>query len=162
MGKWNGIANRAHPDYKIYKCWNSMKQRCYNENNKAYKNYGARGITMYDEWKNNFLSFYEWAKDNGWKEGLELDRIDNNGNYEPSNCQFITQGENLSVGKLRKRTDNISGYVGVCWMNNNKWRSYIQINKKLIYLGCYLIIEEALQARIDAEIKYFGKQLTNL
>lgn len=76
-----------HP---IYKAWWGMKDRCYAKNNHHYKNWGARGIVMCDEWLNNFQAFYDWAIANNWNKGLELDRIDNDGNYEPSNCRWVT------------------------------------------------------------------------
>jgi len=86
----NGLSN--HP---IYRSWFSMKNRCYKEKADNYKWYGGRGIKICDEWKENFLIFFEWSIKNNWKEGLEIDRINNNGNYEPSNCQWITHKENV-------------------------------------------------------------------
>lgn len=80
-------------DTPIYIVWQCMKSRCYNKEADNYKFYGARGITVCDEWKNDFIKFHEWAKDK-WRKKLELDRIDSNGNYCPENCQFITHKEN--------------------------------------------------------------------
>lgn len=75
---------------KLYKVWNSMKGRCFNTNHRAYKNYGGRGITVCDEWKDDFLCFYNWSMANGYQEGLSIDRENNDGNYEPSNCRWTT------------------------------------------------------------------------
>lgn len=75
---------------KLYKVWHNIKNRCYNKNNKRYKDYGGRGITICDEWLNDFMSFYNWAMNNGYKEGLSIDRINNDGNYEPNNCRWVT------------------------------------------------------------------------
>lgn len=72
----------------------NIKNRCYNPNNKSYKRYGGRGIKVCDEWVNNTNSFIRWAKENGYKPGLEIDRENNNGNYEPNNCRWTTKAEN--------------------------------------------------------------------
>lgn len=78
---------------RIYQCWSDMKQRCLNINNKSYKNYGERGISICSEWTNKecgFINFYNWAINNGYQETLTLDRKDVNGNYEPFNCRWVT------------------------------------------------------------------------
>lgn len=79
--------------------WVGMRQRCNNPNNKSYKNYGARGIRVCAEWdtKKSFRTFEAWALKNGYRRGLSLDRIDNDGNYEPANCRWadaVTQANN--------------------------------------------------------------------
>lgn len=71
--------------------FSSIKQRCYNQNNEAYKNYGGRGIKVCDEWLNDTTKFISWSLDNGYEKGLEIDRIDVNGNYEPSNCRWVSR-----------------------------------------------------------------------
>ena len=78
---------------RLFRIWAHIKDRCFNENNDAYKNYGGRGISMCLEWKNDFMSFYNWAKENGYNNNLTIDRKDNNGNYEPKNCRWITAKE---------------------------------------------------------------------
>jgi signal peptidase I len=152
---------QTHP--KLYQCWAYVKQRCLNLNNCNYKDYGGRGITICDEWKDSPESFCEWALANNWKEGLELDRIDVNGNYEPSNCQIITHTENKAVGKMRKYKCNKTGYNGVRFIKSrNVFRVEIGINGKNKYIGEYSTVLEAVHARTLSEIEYFGEQKTNI
>lgn len=82
---------------RLYTIWSGMKQRCYCRTNKDYPNWGGRGIKVCDEWLETYANFRDWANKNGYAEGLSLDRIDVNGNYEPSNCRFAdnsTQANN--------------------------------------------------------------------
>lgn len=89
---------------KLYKVWGGMKTRCYNPNFMYYCNYGGRGIAICKEWKDDFSNFYKWAISNGYREGLTIDRINNDGNYEPSNCRWITRAEqNRNQRKTRKK-----------------------------------------------------------
>ena len=107
---------------RIYRIYKSMKTRCLNKNSKHYKNYGGRGIKICDEWlgEHGFENFNNWAVENGYKENLTIDRINVNGNYEPSNCRWIElklqarnrtnsvyllfNGETVSPEELSKRT----------------------------------------------------------
>lgn len=79
-----------HP---LHRRWDNIKTRCYNEKSKSYKDYGGRGITICSEWLNDFMAFYNWALSNGWKRGLTIERKNNDGNYEPSNCIWIAKSE---------------------------------------------------------------------
>lgn len=85
--------------------WSGIKERCYNPKIKAYKNYGGRGITVCDEWINNFEAFCEWSKNNGFRIDLELDRIDNDKGYSPDNCRYVTHKEN---NRNRRNNRNIT------------------------------------------------------
>lgn len=82
---------------RLYTIWIGMKQRCYYENHKHFKHYGGRGITVCDEWKDDFQAFHDWSISHGYEDNLTIDRIDVNGNYEPSNCKWAStkvQGNN--------------------------------------------------------------------
>ena len=78
---------------KLYRVWKGMRERCYKEKTSSYPMYGGRGISVCEEWKNNYDSFYKWAMENGYKDGLSIDRKNTNGNYEPSNCRWATPKE---------------------------------------------------------------------
>lgn len=80
-------------DTRLFRIWNGMKQRCGDVNAINYKHYGGKGIKVCDEWLNDFQAFYDWAMDNGYNDNLSIDRIDVNGNYEPSNCRWATMKE---------------------------------------------------------------------
>ena len=97
------ISYAQKDNQKIYKVWSGIKQRCFNPNSNRYKNYGGRGISICDEWKNSFETFCKWALENGYKEGLSIDRIDHEKKYEPSNCRWtdeITQQNNRTNNTL--------------------------------------------------------------
>ena len=93
------VVTHGMSDTRLYSIWTDMKRRCYNKNNKRYDRYGKRGITVCDEWKNNFAAFADWANKNGYNDELTIERKSIDGNYEPSNCTFIPfneQGYNTS------------------------------------------------------------------
>jgi len=87
----HGMA-RHGKQHSVYWIWRAMCQRCENQDHKYYKNYGGRGITVCDEWHDPQV-FINWALASGWERGLSIDRIDNNGNYEPGNCRWVTWKE---------------------------------------------------------------------
>jgi hypothetical protein len=82
---------KHHP---LYKAWVSARHRCHNPKDKSYRNYGGRGITVCPDWLDNPKAFVEWGENNGWRRGLQLDRIDNDKGYCPENCRFVTPSEN--------------------------------------------------------------------
>lgn len=93
---------------KLYRVWGSIKDRCYRQSCAGYKNYGARGIEMDIGWKNDFTTFHDWAMANGYADGLTIERKDVNGNYEPSNCEFIPK----SLQSKNRRNCHYISYNG--------------------------------------------------
>lgn len=135
----------------LYRRWSGIKQRCLNPNNCNYKYYGGRGITICDEWKDDFLAFEKWAMENGFKEELTIDRIDNNGNYEPDNCRWV----NHSIQNINMRHKNTSGYVGICKHSvANRWYGRVKVNGKYIYTGMSEDIHEAARMRNEYIISH--------
>lgn len=87
------VPKNRPPQTRLYRIWAAMKQRCYNPKRTRFEYYGGRGITVCSEWKNSFKAFENWALTNGYRDNLSIDRIDVNGNYEPSNCRWATNSE---------------------------------------------------------------------
>ena len=99
------VTKHGHYGERLYPVWKQMKQRCSNTRNKSYEWYGARGIKVCDEWQ-DYGVFRSWALSSGYKEGLTIDRINGNGNYEPDNCRWITiQEQQKNRRPPRKRKD---------------------------------------------------------
>ena len=137
----HGLANS-----RFYKTWKHMVGRCSNPNNKKYKDYGARGITVCEEWLNvsNFVAWCEETYPN--LEGMTLDRIDVDGNYEPNNCRWADKTTQAINQRIMK--NNTSGFVGVCWYKSkDKWVAIIHFNNVRFNIGSFHTKEEAVQAR---------------
>jgi len=125
---------RKHP---LHTVWSAMKARCYNQNRECYKHYGGRGITICDEWKNDFKAFYDWAIANDWQKGLEIDRINNNGNYEPLNCRFVGRKEqvnnrrNSTLILYKNKTKTLTEWCEILKLNHHTIRSRIRYEWKI-------------------------------
>lgn len=81
---------------RLYKIWQAMKERCYNPKNIGYKYYGGKNIGVCVLWKSNYKNFHMWALSNGYRDGLTIDRVDSNKDYEPDNCRWVTKSKNNS------------------------------------------------------------------
>lgn len=136
--------NTKHGKYntRLYDIWASMKKRCYYHKHKNYKFYGGRGVKVYDEWRNNFQTFYDWAMNNGYKSNLTIDRIDVNGNYEPNNCRWVTMKQQ-SRNTRRNRYFTYNGETHCI----SEWCEILGLNYNTINgrLRRKLTIEEALE-----------------
>ena len=100
-----GCLFRKHGEHgtRLYWIWRDIIKRCYNPNCKCYKWYGGKGITVCDKWRNEYISFRDWALLNGYADGLTIDRINPDDNYHPLNCQWITQSENTAKMQRQKK-----------------------------------------------------------
>lgn len=131
------IAKKTHgmSDSRLHRIWAGMKRRCYNKNDASYENYGGRGIIICDEWKDSFESFYQWAIQSGYSDRLSIDRINVDGNYEPSNCRWadkITQMNNTTLN----RTFAYNGETLTVAELSRKYNiPYKLLHKRLCYLN---------------------------
>lgn len=129
-----GFAKSIHNGRRdrLYPIWEEIKQRCFNSNNKSYKDYGGRGITMCKEWL-NYGVFRDWALENGYNPNAKrfenlIDRIDNNGNYEPSNCRWVDRKtQNNNKRNSIKITYNGETHTLI------EWAKKLDINKQTLY-----------------------------
>jgi hypothetical protein len=126
----HGLAGSA-----LYNRWCLMKRRCYKTTSKAYKWYGAKGVKLCDEW-HNFENFYNWAIETGFRPDLTIDRIDSSGDYEPSNCQWITGSENSRKRVVKRKTVCKNGHKFT--PENTRWYLNKQGYKAMHCLDCRL------------------------
>ena len=110
----------------LFNVWRNMKERCENKSYKSYENYGGRGVKVCNEWK-EFSVFYEWAMDNGYERGLSIDRIDNDGGYNPANCRWVK----MRTQSRNRRTNVVLEYDGEkhCLAD---WAKILGINRNTI------------------------------
>lgn len=130
----SALRNKTHgkSTTKLYGVWCGIKARCFNKNSTAYKDYGGRGIKMCEEWSNHYDLFEKWAIDNGYKEGLSIDRIDNNGDYSPENCRWVTDAAQAN----NRRSNRIYTINGVTH-NLTEWANILGINPKTLFNRVY-------------------------
>lgn len=133
---------------KLGNVFEGMKQRCNNPKNKNYEKYGGRGIKICTEWLNDPKKFFDWAIKNGYKEGLSIDRIDVNGNYEPDNCRWADNETQCINQRLRK--DNKTGHKGI-YYSEGVYRVQITRNKKRYYFGSHKTLPEAIKVLEEAK-----------
>lgn len=113
---------------RLYSLWNAMKTRCNNPNSKAYKHYGERGISVCKEWNNSFEAFRDWSFENGYTEGLSIDRIDNSKGYCPENCRWVPWAEQCN----NRKTNVVIEYKGEVH-NLMQWSKILQFDYKLVH-----------------------------
>ncbi len=137
---------------RIYSIWLSMIRRCYDPKAENYERYGAKGVTVCEEWRNSFEAFLRWTLERSdYQENLTLDRIDNTKPYGPDNCRWVDyyiQEQNRGPQKRNKL-----GILGVC-PHGNGYRAYIQRYGNKKNLGVFKTLKEAIRARKQAEEKF--------
>lgn len=163
--KESAVKTHGYSRTKLGNVFEGMKQRCNNPKNKNYEKYGGRGIKICTEWLNDPKKFFDWAIKNGYKEGLSIDRIDVNGNYEPDNCRWADNETQCLNQRLRK--DNKTGYKGI-YYSEGVYRVQIRRNKKRYCFGSYKTLPEAVKVLEEAramvkeaqpdEPKLFGEE----
>jgi len=134
-----------------YKTWQHVKDRCLNRDCKAYGNYGGRGIKVYGPWVSNFKDFYDYLGPKP-SPAHSIERIDNNGNYEPGNVIWATD-----LVQTRNRRVFKTSRSQVCGVRRyrNKWMARISLEGKEVYLGLHSSLEEAMAVRKAAELRYW-------
>lgn len=139
--------------HRLYDIWADIKRRCYNNKNKRYEYYGARGIKICDEWQNDVKAFYDYviALPNYDEKRYSIDRINNDGNYEPGNVRWAS--DHTQKANRRKSKKNKTGYSGVYINKHGRYIAMIGFNKKKIYVGIFGTAKEAAIARNNYIIK---------
>lgn len=134
---------KNHPLYAVFKM---MKSRCYNITSSRYSDYGGRGIKICDDWLSSVGTFIKWAIQHGWRSGLQIDRIENDGDYRPTNCRFVTAQVNNQNKRIYK--SNKTGYSGVFYnRENRKFISSLSYLKKRYHIGSFDTAFDACIAR---------------
>ena len=154
MSKTHGLRRT-----RLYGIWNGILQRCFNPNRQKYKNYGGRGITVCDEWRNSFKAFYDWAMANGYRDDLTIDRIDVNGNYEPSNCRWV----DAKLQAYNKTTSKYITYKGET-KTLAEWAKEKNIKTPTLHLRLYKSkwsVEKALETPVSS-VENVKKPITQL
>ena len=153
----------GHAGTRLWGVWRGIKNRCYNANFPEYKNYGGRGITLCEEWKNDFMAFHNWAYANGYDENAQfgectIDRIDVNGNYEPNNCRWVareTQANNTRKSKYYEYNGEMLTIPQIARKYNiNQATLYTRLNEQ--NMGIKEAIETSV--KIVKKYEYNGKE----
>lgn len=148
IGKYENLSKT-----RIYSIFNDIRKRTLNKKHSTYKFYGAKGITICKEWRNDFIVFYKWAMDNGYDDTLTIERKNVYGNYEPNNCEWIPMSEQHK-NKRDIYSNNKTGYKGIQYRKDRNQYAVAFTNSKTRYfLGYFKNIENAIMSHNDFIIK---------
>lgn len=136
---------------RLKSIYSTMKQRCYNPNRLKYPRYGGRGIKICDEWLNSFDSFYNWAINNGYSSELQIDRIDNDGDYCPENCRWVTLWEN-TLNRRQSKFLTVNGET----LNASIWAERLNISPFTIYWWIREKSKEYAEMRLTEIVNRIG------
>ena len=117
---------------KLYGVWEQMRNRCYKPNATHFNHYGGRGISVCDEWKDSYIAFRDWAVSNGYQEGLTIERLDNDGNYCPENCAWVTSAAQAN----NRRSNRRYTYNGETH-NLTEWAHIVGVSPKTMFGRIY-------------------------
>lgn len=135
---------------RLFRIWSNMRARCENPRVRTFARYGGRGIAVCDQWQ-SFTAFREWAMLAGYRDDLTIDRIDNDGHYEPTNCRWVSQRQQLANMPGRSRFG-----IGVRRVRSGSFTARIKINGKTMHLGTYPTAEMAASAYTNAADHFGG------
>lgn len=139
------------PKRPLYHIWTNMVKRCYDPKFSRFEDWGGRGIKIYEPWRTDYFKFESDLGERPSKKH-QIDRIDNNGNYEPGNVRWVLTVTNCAPTRRRMRRDNNSGHTGVIYNKQlNRYQAVITINKKRLHLGWFINIDTAVRVRKEAE-----------
>lgn len=147
--KFRGKTTHKMSKTRLYKIWKDMKARCNRKTTTGYENYGARGISVCNEWANDFIIFYNWSICNNYSDNLEIDRINVNGNYEPNNCRWSNQ----DIQHNNKRSNRLIFYKEKMYTLSQLAREYgfkpLVVLKRL---NRGWTIEEAINLKLNTKL----------
>lgn len=156
-----GATTHAESRHRLHRIWCGMKTRCHGSNAVlAKKYYRDRGIQVCQEWRASYETFRDWAIANGYGQGLQIDRIDVNGNYEPTNCRWVTrhqQMRNTRVHKKKNKTSRFRGVQRMAALKTNPWRAFVTEDGKMTHLGVFPTEESAAKAHDKEALRRFGE-----
>lgn len=155
LSKENHYRTHERTHHKWYAIWKAMISRCYRPNQKAYKNYGGRGIIVCDEWKNNLDAFFQWLEENQYKKGLQIDRKNNDGNYCPENCRVVTPKENCNNRRDNKRYNVEGEALTLSQLSEKSGIKYNTLRKRIKQMN--MSAEDAIEMKLWQRTKTIGE-----